>query len=207
MDISRFIHLLVYDSKNPLLFNSGLFLFMFLFFLFFYVIVHQKIKLRLIFLTFFSLYFFYKACGFYFLFLILAAVVDFNLANRIYKTNSSFRKKMLLIFSIAINLGLLAYFKYTDFFIGIINDAHLGQLQPLKLFLPIGISFYTFENLSYTIDVYRGKFKPAIGFLDYCFFLSFFPSLPVRRLRDFPQFVVTIRADLCTDSGGQRAAP
>lgn len=188
MDISKFLHLLAYDSKNPILFNSGFFLFMFLLFLFFYSIIHQKIKLRLIYLILFSLYFFYKACGFYFLLIILSAIVDFNLSNWIYKTNSSVRKKLLLIFSITVNLGLLAYFKYTNFFIGIINDAQIGQLQPLKIFLPIGISFYTFENLSYIIDVYRGKFKPAISFLDYCCFLSFFPKLvagPIVRASDF----------------------
>ena len=188
MDFSKLLHLLAYDSKNPLLFNSGFFLFLFLFFLLFYTIIHQKIRLRLVYLLLFSLYFFYKACGFYFLLIILSAVVDFNLSNLIYRIKSIKKKRFLLIFSIVINLGLLIYFKYTNFFIGIINDAELGHLQPLKIFLPIGISFYTFENLSYTIDVYRGKFKPTNKFLDYCFFLSFFPKLvagPIVRASDF----------------------
>jgi D-alanyl-lipoteichoic acid acyltransferase DltB (MBOAT superfamily) len=89
---------------------------------------------------------------------------------------------------VSINLGLLFYFKYTNFFIELINDFGNGHIQPLHLILPIGISFYTFENLSYTIDVYRHKFKPVQSFLDYCFFLSFFPKLvmgPIVRASDF----------------------
>lgn len=188
MDFDKVWHLLAYDPKNPLLFNSGFFLYMFLTFLLFYSIIHQKIKLRLVYLIIFSLYFFYKACGFYFLLIILSAIVDFNLSNWIYRAESKVRKKTLLILSITLNLGLLAYFKYTNFFIGIFNDAGFEQFHPLKIILPIGISFYTFENLSYTLDVYRGKFKPAISFIDYCFFLSFFPKLvagPIVRASDF----------------------
>jgi alginate O-acetyltransferase complex protein AlgI len=126
----------------------------------------------------------------------LSAVVDFNLANWIYSATTKKRKNALLVFSIAINLGLLFYFKYTNFFIEIINDFKLGDIKPLNLILPIGISFYTFENLSYTIDVYRGKFKPVQSFLDYCFFLSFFPKLvmgPIVRASDFIQ---QIRKDI-----------
>ena len=146
--------------------------------------------------TIFSLYFFYKACGFYFGIIILSAVVDFNLANWIYYLKTKWKKNAVLFFSILINLGLLSYFKYTNFFIEIINDFNIGQIQPLHLFLPIGISFYTFENLSYTIDVYRGKFKPAQSFFDYCFFLSFFPKLVMGPIVRASDFIPQIRKDI-----------
>jgi len=152
--------------------------------------------LRVVYFTVFSLYFFYKACGFYFGFILLSAVVDFNLSNWIYTAKTKGRKNAILIFSIIINLGLLFYFKYTDFFIEIINDLEIGQVKPLKLILPIGISFYTFENLSYTIDVYRGKFKPVSSFLDYCFFLSFFPKLVMGPIVRASDFIPQIRKDI-----------
>ncbi len=188
IDIEKLLHQLLYNSHDPLLFNSGFFLLFFTVFLLGYTFIHRHPVVRVVYFTLFSLYFFYKACGFYFLLIILSAVVDYNLSNAIYRATQPRWKKALLVFSIVINLGLLAYFKYTNFFIEIINDIGKAQLHPLKLFLPIGISFYTFENLSYTIDVYRGKFKPVQGFLDYCFFLSFFPKLvmgPIVRASDF----------------------
>ena len=93
-----------------------------------------------------------------------------------------------MLLSITLNLGLLFYFKYTNFFIGLVNDFSSSHINALKLILPIGISFYTFENLSYTVDVYRGTFKPVTKFIDYLFFLSFFPKLmmgPIVRAADF----------------------
>ena len=126
----------------------------------------------------------------------LSAIVDFNLANWLHIVKNKTKKKTILIFSIVINLGLLVYFKYTDFFIEIINDFTAGEIKPLKLILPIGISFYTFENLSYTIDVYRGKFKPVKNFLDYCFFLSFFPKLVMGPIVRASDFIPQIRKDI-----------
>jgi D-alanyl-lipoteichoic acid acyltransferase DltB (MBOAT superfamily) len=188
LDLHKIASQLVYNSKDPLLFNSGFFLIFFIVFLFGYLLVHKKPMVRILYFTLFSFYFFYKACGFYFILILISAVVDFTLSNLIYSASSDKKKKILLVISVIINLGLLAYFKYTNFFIEIINDVTNGNIQPLKLLLPIGISFYTFENLSYTIDVYRGKFTPVKSFLDYCFFLSFFPKLvmgPIVRASDF----------------------
>ncbi|HSH65778.1 MAG TPA: MBOAT family protein, partial [Bacteroidia bacterium] len=88
---------------------------------------------RVIYFTIFSFYFFYKACGFYFLFILLAAIVDFNLSNWLYKTTNKRSRKLILIFSVSINLGLLFYFKYTNFFIELINDFGNGHIQPLHL--------------------------------------------------------------------------
>lgn len=195
-DIDKLISQLTYNAKDPLLFNSGFFLFFFCIFLLGYQFLYKRKLTRVVYFTIFSLYFFYKACGFYFGFILLSAVVDFNLSNWIYTAKTEGRKKAILIFSIAINLGLLFYFKYTDFFIEIINDLKIGQVKPLNLILPIGISFYTFENLSYTIDVYRGKFKPVASFLDYCFFLSFFPKLVMGPIVRASDFIPQIRKDI-----------
>ncbi|MFY9307524.1 MAG: MBOAT family O-acyltransferase [Bacteroidia bacterium] len=196
IDTDKLVQQLTYNPKDPLLFNSGFFLFFFCIFLLGYQFLYKKKLGRVIYFTIFSLYFFYKACGFYFLFILLSAVVDFNLANWIYAAKTKRLKNGLLIFSIAINLGLLFYFKYTNFFIEIINDFKLGNIQPLNLILPIGISFYTFENLSYTIDVYRNKFKPVQSFLDYCFFLSFFPKLVMGPIVRASDFIPQIRKDI-----------
>jgi len=196
IDIEKLIGQLAYNAKDPLLFNSAFFLFFFLIFLLGYQFLYKRKISRVIYFTLFSLYFFYKACGFYFLFILLSAVVDFNLSNLMYNVKGKSNKKIILVCSILINLSLLFYFKYTNFFIEIINDLQIGHVQPLKLILPIGISFYTFENLSYTIDVYRGKFKPVSNFLDYCFFLTFFPKLVMGPIVRASDFIPQIRKDI-----------
>jgi alginate O-acetyltransferase complex protein AlgI len=184
----QFLKSLLYNPNDPLLLNSGFFLSFFALFLIIYQFVHKNRFLRVFSFTVFSLYFFYKACGMYVILVILAAIIDFTISNRIFQQKEKSVKTVLLIFSIIINLGLLFYFKYTDFFINMLNDLQLAKLQPLNLLLPIGISFYTFENISYTVDVYRGKFEPVKSFWDYLFFLSFFPKLvmgPIVRASDF----------------------
>jgi alginate O-acetyltransferase complex protein AlgI len=186
--LSQLIEALQYNAKDPLLFNSAFFLFFFLFFFAVYQFIYKRSMLRVVIVSIFSLYFFYKACGWYVGCILAAAIVDYNLSNFIYTTTSKAKKKYLLIISIIINLGLLSFFKYTNLFIDTMNALQLGHIQPLQLILPIGISFYTFENLSYTIDVYRGKFKPVNNFWDYLFFLTFFPKLmmgPIVRAADF----------------------
>ena len=196
-DLHKILSQLAYDPASPLLFNSSFFLVFFTVFLFFYQFAYKHKRMRVLMFTLFSLYFFYKACGYYFLIIVLSAIVDFIISNAIYNyREQKALAKSLLVFSIVINLGLLFYFKYTNFFIDILNDFANSEIHPLHLVLPIGISFYTFENLSYTIDVYRGEFKPVGRFIDYCFFLSFFPKLmmgPIVRAKDFiPQIRKTI---------------
>jgi D-alanyl-lipoteichoic acid acyltransferase DltB (MBOAT superfamily) len=157
IDYHKLFDSFMYSEKNPLLFNSGFFLFFFCFFLVAYLFFLKTSKARVYFLTLFSLYFFYKACNWYVGFIVLAAIIDFKLSNIIYLLPSGNRKKWLLWMSIFLNLLLLFTFKYTDFFIGIVNDVANSKINLLKLALPVGISFYTFENLSYTLDVYRGE--------------------------------------------------
>lgn len=188
LSLHKFFNILQYNSKEPLLFNSSFFLIFFALFLLIYLTLYKKATLRIYFLTLFSLYFFYKASGWYVAFILIAAVFDYNISHFICNATNATKKKALLIASITLNLSLLFFFKYSNFFIDIVNDVSSLKINPLKLILPVGISFYTFENLSYTVDVYRGTFKPVHRFIDYLFFLSFFPKLmmgPIVRAADF----------------------
>ena len=187
-DWNAFLQLFLYDSKNPLLFNNGFFVYFFTLFILLFFALRNHHKARRYVFCIFSLYFFYKASGWFVGLVLISAVVDFFLSNAIYREKSQSRKKFLLVLSILFNLGMLFYFKYTDFFIEISNSLFDTNFNPLNLILPIGISFYTFENLSYTVDVYRGEFKPANKFSDYLLFLAFFPKLmmgPIVRAHDF----------------------
>ena len=187
-DWSAFFQQFLYDSKNPLLFNNGFFVYFFtLFIVLFFLLRHHHAARRYVF-TFFSLYFFYKASGWFVGLVIFSALVNYLLSNSIYKSKAKSSKTLILVLSIIFNLALLFYYKYTNFFITLSNEIFSTEFHPLNIILPIGISFFTFENLSYTIDVYRGDFKPANKFTDYLLFLSFFPKLmmgPIVRAHDF----------------------
>jgi alginate O-acetyltransferase complex protein AlgI len=188
IDYHKLAEELLYNPKEPLLFNSGFFLWFFAFFMIAYSIAAKHRNARVITFIVFSLYFFYKASGKFVVLVIISAIADFILSNLIYQVTDKHEKKVLLLISVIMNLGLLFFFKYTNFFIGMMNDLFHGTVHPLNLILPVGISFYTFENLSYTIDVYRGHFKPVTRFIDYLYFLSFFPKLmmgPIVRAADF----------------------
>ncbi len=196
LDADKLGQLLTYNEKDPLLFNSGFFLIFFFIFLLFYLFIYKNKLTRVVYFTLFSLYFFYKASGWYFLMILASAVIDYNLAIAIYKSNSQKFRKTLLVLSVILNLGLLAFFKCTNFFLDIYSGITHHNIQPLHLLLPVGVSFYTFENLSYTIDVYRGTFKPVNGFLDYCFFLTFFPKLMMGPIVRASDFIPQIRQDI-----------
>lgn len=137
------------------------------------------------------------------LLILFSASVDYFAALAMERTDSPRTKKWLLIGSISINLGLLAYFKYALFFLGnltgVINLVGIDFHAPIfeKLALPLGISFYTFETISYVVDVYRGRAKAVRNLLDYSLYIMFFPHLmagPIVRPHDFlPQLNRTKR--------------
>lgn len=198
--IQRLISLLSYNPQEPLLFSSGLFLFLFLGFSFVYMLLRRHLQPRLLFVTLFSYYFYYKSSGFYFFLLAIVTVSDFLIARHIQTLADRsltekgkerclrHRRKWLVALSLLIDLGLLGYFKYTNFFAGMVSRMLDFNFQPWDIFLPVGISFFTFQSLSYTIDVYRGNLKPLPRLLDYAFYVSFFPQLvagPIVRASDF----------------------
>lgn len=178
----------IYDPNNPLLFNSGLFLGTFLVFYLVYIITKKHSHFRTTYVILFSLFFYYKAGGNYFVLLLISSVLDYFFAGQIYKSENNQKRKMFLIISMVVNLGLLGYFKYTNFLIDSFNNLFEGSLAFQDIILPIGISFYTFQTMSYTIDVYRREIEPAKSFLDFTFFVCFFPQLvagPIVRAKDF----------------------
>lgn len=141
-----------------------------------------------------SSYLFYAAWNPPFVLLLwLSTSVDWILANQIANADRPSRRKTLLLLSLAANLGLLGYFKYGGFLLENL-EALLGAFggdwssPAASIILPVGISFYTFQTLSFTIDVYRGKMRPGKSFLDYALYVSFFPQLvagPIVRAADF----------------------
>ncbi len=196
--VERVLELLHYDASAPLIFNSGLFLFLFVGFSAGYVLMRRASTLRILYVILFSIYFYYKSSGIYFLLLVFVAVSDYWIAHGIAAARSKKTKRWLVALSVAVNLGMLGYFKYTNFFIEIANNIFgAGFLDFRNIFLPVGISFFVFQSMSYTIDVYRGVIRPLDRWIDYMFYLSFFPQLvagPIVRARDFiPQIRQPLR--------------
>lgn len=172
-----------------MLFNS----FVFLFFLVTIVplVFTLKPKYRQITLTLAS-YFFYGYWDWRFTsLLMISTVVDFYIGKAIYTEISQQRKKQLLLISLFTNLGILGFFKYFNFFAESFNETlamfnYQLDFLHLNILLPVGISFYTFQTLSYTIDIYRGEMKPTESFLNFALFVSFFPQLvagPIERAK------------------------
>ena len=177
-----------YNPNHPLLFNSSLFLGLFLVFYLVYIFTKKHVHFRTVYVTLFSLFFYYKAGGNYFVLLILSSVLDYFFAGQIYKTQKPVARKFFLAVSMITNLGILFYFKYTNFLIDSFNAIFQSNFALMDIILPVGISFYTFQTMSYTIDVYRREIEPAKSFLDFAFFVCFFPQLvagPIVRAKDF----------------------
>ncbi len=138
-------------------------------------------------------YFFYGYWDWRFTFLLFGnTIVNFWVGDRIYASNGKKQKKLFLSISIAVNLGILGFFKYFNFFINsadnLLNALGLNpQMSTLNIILPVGISFYTFQAMSYVIDIYRGSLKPTESFVDFALFKAFFPQLvagPIERARN-----------------------
>lgn len=169
--------LFVYDSSAPLIFSSGQFLLLFLVFLTIYNLIYKRRTLVFSYIVVFSLFFYYKSSGFHLWILALNAVLSYYFGSFIVKSKTELRKKIMLALGIVPPLLLLAYFKYTNFFFSTINDIIGSNFVFEKIFLPVGISFFTFQSISYLIDVYKQKVEPADNLLDYSFYLTFFPQL------------------------------
>ncbi|PCJ67871.1 MAG: membrane-bound O-acyltransferase family protein [Bacteroidetes bacterium] len=163
----------------------------------YWIIGSERIKAQNIWLLGVS-YLFYGWWDYRFLFLIaFSSGVDFLLAKRIEASTSTLNRKIYLGLSLFVNLGLLAYFKYANFFIDSFTEvftffgSHMDSSR-LSIILPVGISFYTFQTLSYTLDVYRSKLKTTNSCIDFLAFVSFFPQLvagPIERASNLlPQF-------------------
>ena len=174
-----------------MLFNSVDFLVFFALVITISVIIKNK-NFSHIFLVVASYVFFYFSNNFLISLLIFSTMLDYYIAKEIWSTNSKSKKKRLLLISIIGNLGLLGLFKYADFGISQFNELFkligLNEIPLLEIVLPVGISFYTFQTLGYTIDVYRGQLAPAKSFKEFALFVAFFPQLvagPILRASNF----------------------
>ncbi|MEA1887775.1 MAG: MBOAT family O-acyltransferase [Bacteroidota bacterium] len=215
-DSSRLLRALEsYDPERPLLFTgSSFWIFLFVTMLF-YSLIFKKPLLRNTYLFLFSLFFYYKSGGVFFFLLIISTITDYISGLVIYGARRKAVKRLFVLLSLMVNLGMLSYFKYTGFFTGVVNNIFNTDLPVIDWFaaisnfyfgtgfnidiimLPVGISFFTFQTISYTMDVYRGKTKPVRNILDFGFYVSFFPQLvagPIVRASEFvPQLYAPFR--------------
>ncbi|MCR5861747.1 MBOAT family protein [Flavobacterium sp. J372] len=178
----------LYNEKEPMLFSTAKFLRLFVIFYAIYITLRKTFNARLAFTALFSLYFYYLCSAEYFVLLLFSSVVDYTLGYFLYRETRNLQRKIYLWFSVIVNLTFLGYFKYTNFIVGNYNDIFGGHLSFYDVILPVGISFYTFQSISYIIEIYRKEITPTKTYLEYLFFVSFFPQLvagPIVRAKDF----------------------
>jgi alginate O-acetyltransferase complex protein AlgI len=202
-----------FDPSRPLVFTDIIFWVFLSLVLLIDGFVHRRRRLRHAFLFVASTFFYYKTTGLFFVLLLFTCVWDFVIGKRIFLTRQPGRRKWWLVASIAMNLGVLFYFKYAYFFTDLFNQSFGTQISVFnhlaywsngffntsfdvdKIILPIGISFFTFQSISYTVEVYKGELKPVKHFTDFAFFVTFFPQLVagpiVRSTSLIPQLYKT----------------
>ncbi len=209
IDWGKLLHgVFVYDKTAPLIFTRFFFWGFFAIVLLGYSLVYKKKNrsIRAGYLFVASLFFYYKSSGFFFFILLFSTVTDYYIGKMIYKSKKETARKFLVAASVVINLLVLAYFKYAYFFVDSLNillctDLHVvNHLAVLanqtagtrfnvnQILLPVGISFFTFQTISYSVDVYRKQTEPVKNLIDFGFYVSFFPQLvagPIVRASGF----------------------
>ena len=185
--LSQIPQLLAYDPAQPMLFNTGLFLVLFVIFMFLYLVVKGHRLLKMLLVIAFSLYFYYKSGSWCVYILCGVCVSDYALGRLLGVTRRDIWRRAIVLLNVGVNVGMLVYFKYFNLLYEAFCSIVSTSFEPLDVILPAGISFFTFRSISYMVDVYRGDLEPCRNFLDYFFFLTFFPPLlagPVVRARD-----------------------
>ncbi|MBO7234861.1 MAG: MBOAT family protein [Paludibacteraceae bacterium] len=209
--LSSLVHFLqevfAFDASSPLLFTQFYFWAFFALVFAMFSLVKSRRLLRNSFLFIVSLFFYYKTSGLFVLILLFVTCSDFLIGQRIGNTRRKGAKKAWLLTSVVLDLFLLCYFKYAYFFTDIVNNILHTDFQVFDAFawvgnsltgterfrvdqiiLPVGISFYIFQVISYTVDVYKERIKPVTNLLDFGFYVSFFPQLvagPIVRASEF----------------------
>ena len=200
-----------YSADSPILFNQYLFLFLFTLMFGGFALLHKRTRVRNIYLLLFSLFFYFKCSGLYFVLLLFSTIVDYLCGQAIYNSKKVSSRRAFLIISVFTNLGLLGFFKYSYFFTDTINTVFSTSFQAInflsflsnnalgtiydihEIILPVGISFYTFQTLSYSIDIYRRNLEPCKSIFDFAFFVSFFPQLVAGPIVRASEFIPQIR--------------
>ena len=204
--VNSLIQLLQAETSRPWTFLELGFWVFFALVLIGFASLERKLALRNAYLMLVSWFFYYHTSQWYVVLLIVATSVDFGVAHALHRSDKPWLRRLLLALSVLSNLGVLFFFKYAYFAADVWNDltglvwnptpfwagwsnASLGtDFVEDMILLPVGISFYTFQCLSYTIDVYRRNLKPVARFTDFAFYVSFFPQLvagPIVRASDF----------------------
>ena len=201
------VNLFSFDQAHPLLFTQFYFWAFFALVFAVFSLFHSKVLLRNGFLFAMSLFFYYKTSGVFLALLVFVIVYNFFAAKWLHKLKGEKWRSLITVLSVVIDLGILAYFKYAYFLVDFVNnllglsvEVHdvLGELlngiwgtnvfRVDAIILPVGISFFTFQAVSYIVDVKRRKIAPVQNFLDFGFYLSFFPQLvagPIVRAVEF----------------------
>jgi D-alanyl-lipoteichoic acid acyltransferase DltB (MBOAT superfamily) len=205
--MNRLYDIFTFSEEFPLIFTQANFWIFFAVAYFIFALVYKKVPLRNSYLFLISLFFYYKTSGLFIGILIFSTIVDFIIGRTIYKSNNQTKRYVLVTMSVAINLLVLCYFKYAYFFTDSFNMLFNTQYEVVnylaqwgnnfsdqnyftvdKIILPVGISFYTFQTISYSVDIFRRKLKPLDSILDFGFYVSFFPQLvagPIVRAESF----------------------
>ncbi|WP_282036916.1 MBOAT family O-acyltransferase [Saccharicrinis aurantiacus] len=204
--IDQILSILTYNPESSFVYTHMAFWIFFGFVLLGNAILYKKSVLRNAFLFACSLFFYYKAGGIYFGLLVFSTIIDYSIGIGISRSSNLLKRKILLSLSIFVNLGLLAYFKYSYFISDLvaeyfnlrinINNYYTSSLNAIlgthftvsDIILPVGISFFTFQTISYSVDVYRGKVQAVRSIIDFGFYVSFFPQLvagPIVRAWEF----------------------
>ncbi len=200
-------HLFSFDKAHPLLFTQFYFWAFFAIVFAVFCLVKNKCLLRNIFLFFVSLFFYYKTSGLFTLILIFITLYNYFAARWMHTRKKTGSRNTILAISVIVNLSILFYFKYAYFITDVVNNLTGLEFRVFDVFswvgneitqsnrfsvdailLPVGISFYTFQAISYIMDVYRKRIKPVRNIFDFGFYVSFFPQLvagPIVRANEF----------------------
>jgi alginate O-acetyltransferase complex protein AlgI len=205
--MDRLKDIFMFSEEYPLIFTQINFWIFFAIVFAGYSVVYKRFTLRSVYLLLISLFFYYKTSGLFLLILIFSTLNDYFLGGAVYKSNNNRVKLGLVSLSVVINLSILFYFKYAYFFTESFNEMFGTQYNVVnylgkwandigggdyftvdKILLPVGISFYTFQTISYSVDIYRKQLEPVRNIVDFGFYVSFFPQLvagPIVRAKDF----------------------
>lgn len=199
-----------FNEAQPLLFTQFYFWAFFFFVFMLFSLVCNRRLMRNTFLFMASLFFYFKTSGLFVLILIFSTFFNFFAAKGIYRRPAPGRRKLWMAGSVFVNLAVLFYFKYAYFFTDVYNNLFQTKYQVFNylahwanafdvchfnvdvILLPVGISFFTFQTISYVVDVYRGQIEPVGNVLDFGFYVSFFPGLVAGPIVRASQFVPQI---------------
>lgn len=191
--LSFLVSVLGFDSSHPLLFTQSYFWVFFLLVyagLYFIITRHWRLTVRNAYLFAASLFFYYKTSGIFVLLLVFSTIMGWRLGIGMDRCLSSYRRKTMMIIGVTVNLLILGFFKYAYFFTDIFNETFgTDYYIAIKILLPVGISFYTFQNISYIVDVYKHKIVHVSNVFDFGFYTSFFPQLVAGPILRADQFV------------------